>query len=166
MHECERPRSTLLTCIYIISKNQKRSSGRRYGLCSIFSQSKIWSVMNLRHPSVPINSSLVSSRHPFTGMSFRKGMVMSGMQSLRTLFIAFTMCATELVPPCGKVHIRTRPRGVRIVVMSLLLTTSWNWSYPKYRSPTEYMDLSVKASANSSIADGYFIYRLEVLNER
>jgi hypothetical protein len=64
-------------------------------------------------------------------------MVTSGIQSLRTLFIAFTMWATEFVPPCGRVHIRTRPRGVRIVVRSLLYTASWNWSYLEYRSLTE-----------------------------
>ena len=51
------------------------------------------------------------------------------MQSLGTLFITFTMCTTEFVPPCGRVHIRTRLRGVRIVMISLLSTTSWNWSY-------------------------------------
>ena len=86
----------------------------------------MWSVTNLRHLSAPIDSSLVSSGHPLIGMSSRKGMVMSGMQFLKTLFLAFTMCGTELVPPCGKVHIRTRPRGVHIVVMSLLSTASWN----------------------------------------
>ena len=71
------------------------------------------------------------------GMCSKNGMVMSGMQSLSTLFIAFTMCATELVPPCRRVHIRTRPRGVRIVVISLLPMASWNWSYPEYRSLTD-----------------------------
>ena len=79
--------------------------------------------------------------------SSRHGMVMFGMQSLNTFFIAFTMCTTELVPPCGRVHIRTRPRGVHIVVMSVLSTMSWICSYPEYKSLTEYMDLPAKASA-------------------
>ena len=91
----------------------------------------MWFSTNFQHPSVSIDSSLASSGHPLIGMSSRKGMVMSGMQSLKTLFITFTMCATELVPPCGKVHIQTRPRGVRIVVISLLSTASLNWSYPE-----------------------------------
>ena len=40
----------------------------------------------------------ISSRHSFIGKSSKNGMVMSGTQSLRTFFIAFTMCATKLVP--------------------------------------------------------------------
>ena len=61
------------------------------------------------------------------------------------------MCVVDSVPPCGRVHILTRSRGVQIVMMSLLSTASWNWSYPEERSQTEYMDLPAKASANVSI---------------
>ena len=64
-------------------------------------------------------------------------MVISEMQSLRTLFITFTMCATALVPPCRRVHIRTRPRGVRIVVMFVLSTANWNWYGQKPIMPME-----------------------------
>ena len=95
-------------------------------LCKTLSQSSMCVATNRRHPSGPIISSFSSTGHPLIGMSSKNGMVMSGMQSLSTLFIAFTMWATEFVPPCGRVHIRTRPRGVRIVVMSLLSTASWN----------------------------------------
>ena len=67
------------------------------------------------------------------------------MQSRSTLFIAFIISATEFVAPCGSVHIRTNPIGVRMVVMSQLSTASWNWSYPEYRSPMEYIARPEKA---------------------
>ena len=72
------------------------------------------------------------------------------MQSRSTLFIAFIICATEFVAPCGSVHIRNNPIGVRMVVMSRLSTDSWNWSYPEYKSLMEYIACLAKASANSS----------------
>ena len=72
------------------------------------------------------------------------------MQSRSTLFIALFICATEFFAPCGSVHIQTNPIGVHMVVMSLLSTANWNWSYPEYRSPMEYIARPANASANSS----------------
>ena len=87
-------------------------------LCSIFSQSEMWSATNLGHLFAPVDSSFASFGHPFIGMSSRNGMVMSGMQSLNTLFIVFTMCAIELVPTCGRVC-RIRVYNGRIHIVPL-----------------------------------------------
>ena len=62
-------------------KNVKFASS---SLCSTFSQSFIWSTTNFLHPSLCVNSSF--SEHPFIGISSKKGIVMLGMQSFKTLF--------------------------------------------------------------------------------
>ena len=47
-----------------------------------------------------IVSAVKADKDYLIGISSKNGMLMCGMRSLRTLFIAFTMCTTELVPPC------------------------------------------------------------------
>ena len=77
--------------------------------CNTFSQSLMWSTTNLRDRASSFDPSFSSSKEPLIGISSKNGIVISGIQSRSTLFIAFTMCATKLVGPWGKVHIRTLP---------------------------------------------------------
>ena len=90
-------------------------------LCSTFLLSLIWSETKLLHPCWSKDSSLFESNHTFIGISSSKGIVMFGIQSPRTLFIALLMWA--LNDPFGNVHIRTNPLGVRILVLPQLSRT-------------------------------------------